>query len=385
MTFFRLGLLAAAISLSSCSVSTAPEPAEFQLSAEALSKQYRATRKTGSVRLYAQKIETTRDQWGRETHHATGGALLVKDINPPIYAQASEISITPEFSEVSGRSTVKKNDRLYLGEDESTKIRIDGSAIQPEGPHAVRGIAAAVDEAALKAEAEAKAAKESEAQKLAEAKAQAKAEALVAEESEAKAKAETKAQAKALALAEKEAKANAKAEATAQARSLALAEKEAKANAKAEAEKAEREAMTQAKAESERATAEAEAMKNEAKAKADKEQMLADAMAKKKADAQAKVAEERARADERARLKAAAVPPAMPKKVTRAPAKPKMSAADFAPKPKPAAAKASAPTAAKPAPVAVKDTPPPAPKPAAPTPPVDRSRLLKLMREPTER
>ncbi len=313
MTYFRLGLCAAALSFSSCNVSTAPEPAEFQLSADALSKQYRATRKTGSVRLYAQKIETTRDAWGRETHRASGGALLVKETHPPIYAQAPEIAVTPDFSEVSGRSTVKKDDRLYLGEDESTKIRIDGTAIKPEGPHAVRGIAAAVDVAALKAQAEAKAqakaAEESEAQKLAEAKALAKAESLAAEESEAKAKAETRAQAKA----------------------QALAEKEAKANAKAEAQMAEREAMTQAKAERERATAEAQARKNEAQAKAEKEQVLAEAMAKKKAEAQAKVAEEKTRAAQ-ASLKAAAKPPA-----------------------------------------------------AAPAAPVDRSKLLNLMREPTER
>ncbi len=143
MIFLRFGVLAAAITLCSCSLSTAPEPPEFKLSAAALGKQYRATRKTGSVSLYAGKIKTSRDEWGRETHLASGGALLVKETSPPILALAPSISITPEFSEVRGQSTVKKNDLLYLGQDESTAIRIDGTAITPEGSYLIRAIAAA--------------------------------------------------------------------------------------------------------------------------------------------------------------------------------------------------------------------------------------------------
>lgn len=141
MTYIRLGLCAAALSFSSCSLSTAPEPPNFKLSAEALSKQYRATRKTGAVRLYANEIQTTRDEWGRETHLASGGSLLVKDSVPPILAQAPRISITPSFAEAHGKATVKKADRLYIGQDEATTIRIDGTAIQAEGPHVVRAIA----------------------------------------------------------------------------------------------------------------------------------------------------------------------------------------------------------------------------------------------------
>lgn len=142
MTPLRLALCGAALSLCSCSLSTAPEPSDFKLSADALSKQYRATRKTGSVRLYANEIQTTRDEWGRETHLASGGSVLVKDTTSPIWVQAPRITITPDFAEAHGKGTVKKADRLYIGQDDSTTIRIDGAAIKPEGPYVIRAIAA---------------------------------------------------------------------------------------------------------------------------------------------------------------------------------------------------------------------------------------------------
>ena len=200
MIYFRLGLCAAVLSFSSCSLSTAPEPPEFKLSAEALSKQYRASRKTGSVRLYANEIQTSRDQWGRETHLASGGSLLVKESVPPIMAQAPRISITPEFAEAHGMATVMKADRLYIGQDESSTIRIDGTAIKPEGPHVVRAVASEAAAAEARAKAEAKA----------EAKARAKEEAKIKAEAKALAKAE-KARAKAEAELQEEAEDKAKA------------------------------------------------------------------------------------------------------------------------------------------------------------------------------
>lgn len=324
MTLLRLGFIAAAISLSSCSLSTAPEPPEFKLSAEARGKQYRAMRKTGAVSLYAGKIETSKDEWGRETHRASGGALLVKETTPPIMALAPSISITPEHSEVIGMSTVRKDDRLYIGQDESARIRIDGGAIVPEGAVAVRGIA---DEAA---------AAEAEAQK--EAKAQAKAKA----HEEAELKAAAKAQADAEAKAQKIAEATAKAE--------------AKAQAKADKAKADAEARAQ-----ETAAAEAKAQEK-AEAKARAEQAKAEAAAKSDADANA----EKARAEARARTVAEA---AANSKKAPAPEKKKVVNTSK-PKAKPVAStKPKAETSAKP----------------KVTPVVDRSRVLNLMREPTER
>ena len=141
MTFFRLGILAAATSLSSCTLPTAPEPPEFKLSDKALRQQYHAKLKSDDFRLYADEIQTTRDESGSESHVASGGALLVKDSIPPILAMAPSISITPEATEVPGKSIVKKNDRLYMGQNESTKFRIVGTAISLRGDYLVRGIA----------------------------------------------------------------------------------------------------------------------------------------------------------------------------------------------------------------------------------------------------
>ncbi len=144
MTFFRLAILTAATTLSSCSLitTTAPAPADFKLSEEALRQKYPVIRKTGAVSLYAHKIETTRDEWGRESHLATGGSLLVKATHPPIMAQASVISITPDYAEARGKATVQKADRLYIAEDEATKIRIDGTEITLDGPVIIREVAA---------------------------------------------------------------------------------------------------------------------------------------------------------------------------------------------------------------------------------------------------
>ncbi|MCB1275623.1 hypothetical protein [Prosthecobacter sp.] len=146
MSPYRFCLFVAALSLCGCVHSPVPAPPEFQLSTDALQQQYPATRTTGAAHLFAHEIVTTLDEFGRETHQASGGALLLKESNPPIHAKASTIVITPNFAEVHGEAVVKKNDRLYIGKDDSTKIIIDGTAIKPEGPHLVRTIAAESDQ-----------------------------------------------------------------------------------------------------------------------------------------------------------------------------------------------------------------------------------------------
>jgi len=142
MTFFRLSLLAVATTLSSCTVvTTAPAPSDFKLSAEALSLKYRTKVKTGDVHLYAKKIESSRDESKHETHLGTGGALLVQDSEPPIQAQAASILVTPEYSEARGKAIVKRNDRLFIGEEDSANIRIEGTEITLEGPVIIREVA----------------------------------------------------------------------------------------------------------------------------------------------------------------------------------------------------------------------------------------------------
>lgn len=146
MTFCRLSLCAAALSFGSCSHPLAPEPAEFKLTAESLSKQYPTWRETEAGRLYGGKILISRDDEGGKTYEASGGALLVTKTEPPIRALAPSISVTADCAEAYGKSTIKKGDRLYLGEDESAKISIQGTEIRPEGAHVVRGIAEAESE-----------------------------------------------------------------------------------------------------------------------------------------------------------------------------------------------------------------------------------------------
>ena len=140
MNFFRLSIPAAVLSLGGCSFSTAPEPPEFKLTAEALNQQYSARRETEAGRLYAGEIATARDDEGRRTYRATGGALYVIDAVPPIQVMAPEISITPDFSETLGKATVKKDDRLYIGY-ETTKFRVEGTTLKPDGAHLIRRIA----------------------------------------------------------------------------------------------------------------------------------------------------------------------------------------------------------------------------------------------------
>ncbi len=152
MILFRLGILASVLSLGSCSFfSTAPEPPEFKLSGEALGQQYKAWRGTDAGSLYAADIQTSRDEAGNKTYLASGGALYVIDSVPPIQVLAPSITVTPEFAATLGKATVKKDGRLYLGQ-EATKFRIEGTTLKPDGAHYIRRIDA---EKASAAQAEA--------------------------------------------------------------------------------------------------------------------------------------------------------------------------------------------------------------------------------------
>lgn len=142
MIFFRLGILASALSLSSCSFfSTPPEPPEFKLSGEALGQQYKARQATDAGSLYAGEIQTNRDEAGNKTYVASGGALYVIDSVPSIQVLAPGITVTPDFAETLGKATVKKDGRLYLGM-EATKFRIEGTTLKPDGAHYIRRITA---------------------------------------------------------------------------------------------------------------------------------------------------------------------------------------------------------------------------------------------------
>ncbi|WP_133797332.1 hypothetical protein [Prosthecobacter fusiformis] len=72
---------------------------------------------------------------------ATGGALLVKKVDPPILAQAPEILVTPDAAILKGRQAMVKHEgRLITGGADSTEIVIDGTQVNIEGPHSIRNL-----------------------------------------------------------------------------------------------------------------------------------------------------------------------------------------------------------------------------------------------------
>ncbi len=138
MSFHHHCLFAAAIFLVGCAHTPVAPPEEFSQSLASLQRQYPSARTSGVIRLFAHEIVTTQDSWGRETHEATGGAIALKQSHPSIQAKAPRIVVKPDFTEVHGLSTVRKDDLLYIGKSDSSKIIIDGVKVLPEGPHDVR-------------------------------------------------------------------------------------------------------------------------------------------------------------------------------------------------------------------------------------------------------
>jgi hypothetical protein len=133
--------LLAALCLASCtSLPTAPEPAEFNLSSDELRQQSKATRSLGIVELYADSINSSQDEKGETFHLATGNVLLVKRSSPPIQAKASEILLNSSHAEVNGLSVVKKQNQLFFGESDTSKILIDGVQIRPKGRHSIKSL-----------------------------------------------------------------------------------------------------------------------------------------------------------------------------------------------------------------------------------------------------
>lgn len=133
----------AALCLASCATSTktlptAPEPAEFKLSPDALRQQAKATRSLGIVDLYADNIRSSQDEKGNDVHLATGNVLLVKKSSTPISAKAGEILLNSEHAEVRGLSVVKKGEELHYGDAAESKIIIDGVQLRFEGPHSLK-------------------------------------------------------------------------------------------------------------------------------------------------------------------------------------------------------------------------------------------------------
>lgn len=147
-SFLRLVPAAlASLLLGACAtqpVGTAPEPEEFRLEKGQLQRRFASHRQIGVVDLYGSRIreESATGQTRGRQYRSTGGAVLVKNYTPPIYAKGQEILVTPDHAEVRGRGIVKKDGRLYVGESESAKIIIEAGMVRTEGPVSLRRIGA---------------------------------------------------------------------------------------------------------------------------------------------------------------------------------------------------------------------------------------------------
>ncbi|MEN3942138.1 hypothetical protein WJU23_12650 [Prosthecobacter sp. SYSU 5D2] len=143
----RAGLSFVTMSLMlSCSSSKSVERADesvFTLSAAERKGRFSQSQNIGVVELSGARIKARPyDKAKDETEYlATGGAMLVKRVEPPILASASEILVTPEAAILSGRQAmVKDGNRLILAEGDETEFVIDGVEVKISGPHLIRDV-----------------------------------------------------------------------------------------------------------------------------------------------------------------------------------------------------------------------------------------------------
>lgn len=117
---------------------TAPEPQEFKLSSDAIRQRAKAVSSLGIVDLYADSIQSSRDEKGNAVHLAKGNVLLVKKSSSPIRAKADEILLNSDHAEVRGLAIVKRGEELHFGDAPESKIIIDGVQLRFVGPHSLK-------------------------------------------------------------------------------------------------------------------------------------------------------------------------------------------------------------------------------------------------------
>ena len=159
VAFSRAVFYSSLLSLAACSspTLTMPEPGQepeaFSMSERARRSHFPKVQNIGVVELSGSRIQARpfKKANDEQEYLATGGALLVKRLESPIYAQAPEILVTPDAAEVLGKSVVKKDGRLIIGESDETKIVIDGTQVKVEGPHSIREISSGVTKSVVSA------------------------------------------------------------------------------------------------------------------------------------------------------------------------------------------------------------------------------------------
>ncbi|MBB5038331.1 hypothetical protein [Prosthecobacter dejongeii] len=146
VTRFRFALAICSASLiAACSApqkSAVADPEVFNWSESQLRSRFPKAQNIGVVQLSGRKLKSQTSDTGDVEYLASGGALLVKKVEPPILAQASEIKVTPDAAILRGnQAMVKHNGRLITSESASTEITIDGVQVKVEGPHFIRDLA----------------------------------------------------------------------------------------------------------------------------------------------------------------------------------------------------------------------------------------------------
>lgn len=118
----------------------ASSPETFDLSDSERKQRFPQVKNIGVVELSGARIKARpHGNSTDEEYVATGGALLIKKVQSPIYAQAPEIIVTPDVAILRGRQAlVRQDDRLISGEGDETEITIDGTQVKIQGPHYIR-------------------------------------------------------------------------------------------------------------------------------------------------------------------------------------------------------------------------------------------------------
>lgn len=146
VTHFRFALAVCSASLMvACSApqtSAVADPEVFNWSESQIRSCFPKAQNIGVVQLSGRKLKAQTSDAGDVVYLASGGALLVKKVEPPIYAQAPEIKVTPDAAVLRGSQALVKHDgRLITAQAASTEITIDGVQVKVEGPHLIRDLA----------------------------------------------------------------------------------------------------------------------------------------------------------------------------------------------------------------------------------------------------
>lgn len=145
VTRFRVAL--AVCSASVMAACTAPQtsavadPEVFNWSESQLRTRFPKVQNIGVVQLSGRNLKARKSEVGDLEYLASGGAWLLKKVQPPILAQAPEIKVTPDAAILRGSQAMVKHDgRLITSESASTEITIDGVQVRVDGPHLIRDL-----------------------------------------------------------------------------------------------------------------------------------------------------------------------------------------------------------------------------------------------------